>query len=160
MRHRGVITTYAVFGAAAQMRYTQAVVTIDLDVLVAIPHGNDLNILGPIYEFCQSKGYHPEGEAIRVGAWPVQFIPAFDELSQEAMVHAEHADLDGEVVRVVSADYLAAIALKAGRPKDMARILGLLEAEAVSSDQMDEIASKHGLVKEWHKFKKRFMDEA
>jgi len=36
MRHAGVIADYALFGAAAQMRYTEAVATLDADVLIAL----------------------------------------------------------------------------------------------------------------------------
>ena len=35
MVEAGIITDYAVFGAVAQMRYTEAVVTLDADILVA-----------------------------------------------------------------------------------------------------------------------------
>lgn len=34
--HR-VIDNYAIFGAVAQMRYTEAVATMDVEVLVAVP---------------------------------------------------------------------------------------------------------------------------
>jgi hypothetical protein len=73
MRSAGVISQYALFGAIAQMRYTEPVATLDAEVLVAVPPPRGLNVLMPIYEFCASRGYQPEGEAIRVGAWPVQF---------------------------------------------------------------------------------------
>ena len=37
----GVIRDYAVFGAVAQMRYTEAIPTQDADILVALPtHAN------------------------------------------------------------------------------------------------------------------------
>ena len=159
MCQRNIIKTYAIFGAVAQMRYTEAVVTMDLDVLVAIPENDSLAILRPIYEFCAQKGYCPEGEAIRVGVWPVQFIPVFDDLSKEAMEHAEEADLDGVLVRVVKADYLAVIALKVGRAKDKTRILALLEAKAVTIKEIDNIAIKHNLDKEWKQFKEKLLDE-
>ncbi len=32
----GIVSNYAILGAVAQMRYTEAVVTMDLDVLVAL----------------------------------------------------------------------------------------------------------------------------
>jgi len=35
MVEQGIIADYAVFGAVAQMRYTEAVVTLDADILVA-----------------------------------------------------------------------------------------------------------------------------
>jgi hypothetical protein len=70
MRDAGVIADYALFGAAAQMRYTEAVATLDADVLVAVPSPDRLDVLSPIYEYCRTRGYAPEGEAVRVGAWP------------------------------------------------------------------------------------------
>ena len=69
MRDAGVISEYALFGAIAQMRYTEPVATLDAEVLVAVPSSQTLQLLKPIYEFCAARGHRPEGEAIRVGAW-------------------------------------------------------------------------------------------
>jgi hypothetical protein len=157
MLQAGIVRNYAIFGAVAQMRYTEAVVTMDLDVLVDTPNPESLACLSPIYEFCQARGYLPEGEAIRVGDWPVQFIPAFDDLSQEAMECAEETDLDGDPIRVVKADYLAAMALKTGRAKDKTRILALLEAKAVTPDDLATLATHHQLVPQWTRFKTQFL---
>ncbi|HXJ93916.1 MAG TPA: hypothetical protein VMT20_13785 [Terriglobia bacterium] len=52
VRSAGVISEYALFGAIAQMRYTEPVATLDADVLVAAPPPRGLNVLKPIYEFC------------------------------------------------------------------------------------------------------------
>ena len=155
----GIINTYAIFGAVAQMRYTEAVVTLDLDILVGLPENDSLAILSPIYKFCKEKGYHPEGEAIEIGDWPVQFLPTFDDLSKEAMLNAEETDFDGIKVRVVSAEYLAVLALKVGRTKDHARIIALLDANAVNMGKIEKIVSDHQLIKEWNNFKSRFIDE-
>ena len=75
MRDAGVVLDYALFGAAAQMRYTEPVATFDADVLVAVPTPDRLDVLSPLYDFCARQGWQPEGEAIRVGSWPVQFPP-------------------------------------------------------------------------------------
>ncbi len=91
----GVISDYALFGAAAQMRYTEAVATRDADVLVAVPSTDRLDVLAPIYDFCRSRGHEPEGEAVRVGGWPVQFVPVFSDLTREAVSAAETADFEG-----------------------------------------------------------------
>ena len=40
-----IIADYAVFGAVAQMRYTEAVVTLDADVLVAVTDPDKLDEL-------------------------------------------------------------------------------------------------------------------
>ena len=64
----GVIQNYAVFGATAQMRYTEPVATLDADVLVAIPQPDRIDALSDIYAFCAARGYPADGEAIRVAA--------------------------------------------------------------------------------------------
>ena len=152
----GVITQYAVFGAVAQMRYTEAVATLDADILVSVPDEQSLDLLSPIYAFCRSRGYEPEGEAIRVGDWPVQFIPAFSVLTEEAMQEAEEGDVDGVPLRVVSAAYLAVIALSVGRAKDLARIVALRESSACHDDDIGQIAAKHDLSRQWSRFLERF----
>jgi hypothetical protein len=147
-----IIADYAVFGAVAQMRYTEAVVTFDADILVAVPEPDKLDVLA----FCRERGYLPEGEAIRVGDWPVQFIPAFSELTREAIRDAEVGDLDGIPLRVTRADYLAVIALSVGRAKDFARLLALREAGAVKDEEILDLAIRHNLTSVWKRFKERF----
>lgn len=156
MVEAGVITDYAVFGAVAQMRYTEAVVTMDADILVAVPQDGALAVLRPIYAFCRERGYLPEGEAVRVGEWPVQFIPAFSPLTEDAMRNAETGDVDGVPLRVVRADYLSVIALSVGRAKDLARVLALREAAAVTDTQIAELAGHYGLSAAWQEFLERF----
>ena len=156
MVEQGIIEDYAVFGAVAQMRYTEAVVTLDADVLVAVGEPDKLDVLSPIYAFCRERGYLPEGEAVRVGDWPVQFIPVFSKLTREAIRDAEIGDLDGIPLRVIRADYLAVIALSVGRAKDFARVLALREAGAVTDKEISDLAMRHNLAAEWNLFKERF----
>ena len=159
MRDAGVISDYALFGAAAQMRYTEALATLDADVLVVVPSPNRLDVLGPLYDYCRTRGYEPDGEAVRVGGWPVQFVPVFSDLTRAAVRAAETADFEGVPFRVVGADYLAVIALSAGRAKDMARVLALLESGAVSADGVRDLAHRHGLEDGWTRFRSRFLDD-
>jgi len=156
MVERGVLEDYAVFGAVAQMRYTEAVATLDADILVAVPEPEALDLLSPIYTFCKERGYVPEGEAIRVGDWPVQFIPAFSDLTEAAIREAETGDVDGVPLRVVSAEHLAVIALSVGRGKDLARILALREAGAVTDEQISALAGRYELAPAWSEFLERF----
>jgi hypothetical protein len=138
------------------MRYTEAVVTLDADILVAVPEPDELDVLNPIYAFCRERGYLPEGEAIRVGDWPVQFIPAFSKLTREAISNAETGDINGIPLRVLRADYLAVIALSVGRAKDFARVLALREAGAVTHEEISDLAARHNLTSEWNLFRERF----
>lgn len=158
MVQAGVILDYAVFGAVAQIRYTEAVMTMDVDVLVALPGANKLDLLSPIYAFCAARGFMPEGEAVRVGDWPVQFIPAFNRLTTEALREAETGELDGLPLRVVRADYLAVIALSVGRANDHVRINALLESGAVTPPALAKLAERYNLLPRWETFKRKFID--
>ena len=159
MRLSGVIIDYALFGATAQMRYTEPVATLAADVLIALSSPEGLDALTPVYEFCSAKGYPPEGEAVRVGAWPVQFIPVFSPLTDEALQQADTADFEGVSFRVVRADYLAVIALSVGRSKDFTRLLALLESGSISREEIARLAARHNLSEAWKRFETRFLDE-
>ena len=158
MLSENVVSGYALFGAVAQMRYTEAVATMDADVLIVVHSRSGMDPLRPVYEFCAARGLEPEGEAIRVGQWPVQFIPTFNRLTEEAVQAADRTEIEGIPIRVVRADYLAVIALDAGRPKDLARILALLESGAVTVDQIVDLAARYGLRQKLDRFRSRFLD--
>jgi len=158
MLEHGVIADYALFGAAAQMRYTEAVATFDADILVAVPSPDRIDVRTPIYEFCAARGYHPDGEAIKVGSWPVQFMPAFSHLAEVAMKEADNADYEGVPFRVVRAEHLALLALVAGRSKDFLRILSLLESKSVTRDDIESLTPTFDLQDAWLRFKSRFLD--
>ncbi len=155
----GIITDYALFGAVAQIRYTEPVATLDADVLVGVPSPERVDVLSLIYSFCAGKGFVPEGEAVRVGEWPLQFIPVFNVLTREAMEKAETADFEGVPLRVIAADYLAVIALSVGRAKDMARILALLESGSATRDAIAALAARHDLADAWGRFQERFLND-
>jgi len=157
MRSAGIITNYAVFGAAAQMRYTEPVATIDADVLIEVLDPDRIDVLEPVLAFCRRNDYTISGDTVLAGAWPVHFMPTFNPLTQEAVEQAETADLDGVPVRVVRADHLAAIALSVGRAKDLLRIVALLEAGSVRADELRTLAERHGLSKAWKSFEQRFL---
>ena len=155
----GVITGHAVFGAMAQMRYTEPVATLDVDVLVEVPEPNRLDVLSPIYEFCRSRGFTVDGEGIRVGAWPVHFMPLVSPLTTEALRQAQESSFDGAPIRVVSADHLAAIALSVGRGKDFERVLALLKNGSATRPAVEDLAVKHGLATAWQRFQTRFLND-
>ena len=159
MREAGVIRNYALFGAMAQVRYTEAVSTFDVDVLVDLPDPERIDALQPIYTYCSHLGWNPEGEAVRVGDWPVQFIQAFSDLTREAMEKADEVSYEGVPFRVVRPDHLAVIALSVGRLKDHSRVVALLDARVVEQEAIERLAARHGLTEKWAAFKRRFLDE-
>lgn len=154
-----IIEDYAVFGAIAQMRYTDAVATMDVDILVSVPDPDRLDILTPIYEYCRQKGMAIESEFVRVGTWPVQFVPTFNSLTQEALENSEKAAIDETPLKVITADYLAVLALQTGRAKDFARIVALHEVGEIDLEHVAEIAERHGLSSEWNACRGKYIDE-
>jgi len=137
MQQAGIILDYALFGATAQMRYTEPVATFDAAVLVALADPTRLDVLSDIYTFCAAEGYQADGEAITVGAWPTQFIPAFSPLTEEAMAQAVTADYEGTTIR--------------GRAKDLTRVLSLLESGSVTRESIRALAERHGRSEAWQK---------
>jgi len=75
------------------------------------------------------------------------------------MEQADTAVFEKVPLRVVSAEYLATIALETGRSKDMARILALLESASVTRQRIEALAQRHGLGEAWQRLNKRFLDE-
>ncbi|MEO8382202.1 MAG: hypothetical protein ABI779_21250 [Acidobacteriota bacterium] len=159
LRDSRVISDYAIFGATAQMRYTEPVATLDADVLVVLAEPSRLDSLDPIYRYCEERGLTSQGEAILVGRWPVQFIPVFSGLTAEAVAEAERDDIEGVPVRVVGATHLAVIALSVGRAKDHLRIVSLLESGATTLEAIEALADRHDLAEKCSLFRKRYLDE-
>jgi hypothetical protein len=74
------------------------------------------------------------------------------------MREAEIVEIEGVPLRVVSANYLALIALSTGRPKDYARVLALAESGSVSPDGLVPLAKQHGLSSQLRRFRARFQE--
>ena len=148
----------------AAIYYTEPVLTEDLDILLSFeavidPGGppGGLLTLGPIAEHLAALGYTEwRKEGLVVEGWPVQFLPVSNPLDAEALDHAEDAMLDvgdGAVgTRVLRAVHLAAIALRTGRPKDLLRIVQLLEVGAIRKEELDALAHRHHLTEQWRRF--------
>ncbi|MBI4770074.1 MAG: hypothetical protein HY784_06590 [Chloroflexi bacterium] len=158
LEREGVIGRYAIGGAVAATRYIEPVQTYDLDVFVVFPVSpSGLASLTPIYSRLAELGYLPQGETIMVEGWPVQFLPVYDKLTEEALAEAIEVKFGATPTRVLSAEHLAAIMLQTGRPKDHARLLQFLEAGALDRQVLAEIAARHGLTARRESFQERFL---
>jgi hypothetical protein len=160
MMSQGVIGRYAIGGAIGATFYLEPIMTMDVDVFVAIhpESGRQIITSAPIYEYLSALGYEPVGDAIKIKDWLVQFLPPSGPLGEEAIAQAREVDVADDVKTfVMTAEHLIAIALETGRPKDMARLLQFIEAKKFDSDGLHQILKRHGLVKRWTDFKKRFL---
>lgn len=160
LEQEGVIGRYAIGGAVAATRYIEPIQTYDLDVFVLLPVSpSGLISLSPIYERLREYGYAPHGEVVEIAGWPVQFLPVYNPLTEEALQQALDVEFEGTPTRVLSAEYLAAIMLETGRPKDHARLAQFFESGVVNRVALEAIVARHGLGAKWMRFEKLFLEE-
>jgi hypothetical protein len=153
----GVIKEYAIGGAIAAIYYLEPFDTADLDIFVQVNEtGSALMILSPIYEYLSKQGYKAKGESIYIEGMPVQFLPVFSPLTEEAVKRAQTIKYARATTRIMRSEHLVAIMLDTGRPKDYLRISMFLEQGAVRMRQLLPVLKRHGLMKEWKDNEYRF----
>lgn len=157
LRDEGTLVDFAIGGAIAASFYTPAVATEDLDIFAFLkPSESGLLVLTPLYDRLQALGGRVENEYVVIGAWPVQILPAYTPLVEEAVTRAIDRPFEDLAVRVVDANYLCAIALQTGRPKDYLRVHTLIESGHVQSEVLSDLIDKYGLTKRWEIYVKRY----
>lgn len=157
----GIVRQYALGGAVAAIYYVEPATTQDVDMFVVFREdsGSSLAPLSPVHEFLAARGATIEGEHLIIGDWPVQILPAIGGLLEEAICDARTADVDGQPVRVFSAEHLAAIALQTGRTKDKLRLSQFLEWTGFDMPRFENIVERNGLVAKWLAFKRVFSND-
>ncbi len=77
---------------------------------------------------------------------PVQFLPVFNPLTEEAVAKAQTIKYARVTTCIMRPEHLAAIMLDTGRPKDYLRIAMFLEQRAVNLRSLMSVLRRHGLV--------------
>lgn len=151
LESEGLIGRWAIGGAIALLFHDEPVVTYDLDIFCVVPHTGTLISLEPIYAALAARGFRAEAEAVVIGGVPVQLIPAYNELVEEALVRATPRSFEGIAARVLTMEHLMAIMLQTNRPKDRERLAMLVGNVAVDMDRLNDVLSRHRLVDAWHR---------
>jgi hypothetical protein len=115
--------------------------------------------LTTVYERLKQLGYSAQGEGIVIEDWPVQLLPVFNPLTDEALVQALEVKFGATPTRVLSAEYLAAIMLETGRPKDHTRLVQFFESGILDRTILERIIVRHSLMDKWQRFQTRFLNE-
>src|SRR5881296_157733 len=140
----GVVSRYAIGGAMGAMFYVEPVLTFDLDVFVLLPQSaGGLLTLAPLYEALRARGYAEEGECVNIEGVPVQFLPAYNALLEEALAEARETLYETTPTRVLRVEHLLAIALQTGRDKDRERVRLLREQAPLDRDELAGILARH-----------------
>lgn len=150
LEREGVFARHAIGGAMAATFYAEPTLTFDLDVFVFLqPASGALLSLTPIYDALRSRGYKEERECVLIEGVPVQFLPAFNALLEEALREAKDVMYEDAPTRVLRAEHLVAICLQTGREKDRDRVR-LLRAQAELDHQLlRHVLERYDLTEKW-----------
>jgi len=151
----GVLLRYAIGGAMGALFYVEPVATYDLDVFVELPAeaSRSLAPLERVYSWLRSRSYAIDREHVLIDGTPVQILPAFNPLVEEAVQQATSRLVGGVESSVCTAEYLVAILVQTGRPKDRARLALFLDEADLDSVGLQEILARHGLVDRWNRLR-------
>jgi hypothetical protein len=152
LEHDGIVRRYAIGGGMAVTFYAEPVLTFDLDIFVRLPQppaAGGLLSLAPLYEDLRRRGYVEEGECVLIEGVPVQFLPAYNRLLEEALTEARETLYENTQTRVLRAEHLVAIAVQSGREKDRQRVRMLMEQVPMDSKYLSGVLARHGLEAEW-----------
>ena len=154
LEKEGVFERYAIGGAMGATFYLEPVLTFDLDVFVLLPlTPGGLLTVSPIYEALRARGYDEEGECVMIEGVPVQFLPAYNSLVEEALAEAHETHFEETPTRVLRAEHLVAICLQTGRDKDRERVRMFIGQTQLDTEYLISILRRHGLEEEWNRWK-------
>lgn len=154
LEKEGLIKRYAIGGAIAGLFYGEPVLTYDVDVFTFLPTGKEnLTVLSPLYDYLRKKGYREDKKHVIIDGVPVQFLPAFNALLEEAVNEAKEVKYKEVKTRVLRVEHLAAVMLETGRPKDKTKLILLLEQAKINQKKFAGILRRHGLTERWNRFK-------
>lgn len=156
LKEKALVDDYAIGGGIATIFYTEPVFTYDLDVFVIVKPESAGGIISltSIYDYLNSKGYTWKGEHIIIEGLPVQFIPVESGIEREAIDHAKDVTYSGVKTKILSAEYLIAIALNVGRRKDFDKIGRLIDQAKIDNKTFEAILKKHRLLDKFRKWRK------
>src|SRR5947207_3968826 len=131
--------------------YVEPLLTFDLDVFVALPQTpGGLLRLAPLYDALRARGYsEQENECIMIEGVPVQFLPAYNALLEEALREAQEIMYEDAPARVLRSEHLLAICLQTRRSKDRERVRILREQAKLDQNFLADVLRRHQLEEKW-----------
>jgi hypothetical protein len=153
LQEKGLIKNYAIGGGIAAIFYIEPILTYDLDIFFNPSGDSDgFLVLSSIYDYLKNKGYSSEKEHILIENIPVQFLPVYNELIEEAVDEADEINYKDTKTRILKAEYLIAIMLQTYRPKDKERIVKFLAEYDIDKIRLMDIVEKFNLKEQYENF--------
>jgi hypothetical protein len=106
-----------------------------------------------VYDRLCQLGYTEwRADGLMIEGWPVHFLPAAKSLEREAIEQAVRFELSaGVFARVAAAEYLVALAIDLGRPKDVLRVQQFIHEQAYDPGQLRTLLTRHDLLHKWER---------
>jgi len=145
MKHAGIIKDYAIGGGIGTIFYTESFHTKDLDIFVYPKVISGLIRLDDINDYLKAKGYRRQGQYVIIEGVPVDFIPVYDELTQEALKKSVTKSFGNIKVKVFRPEYLIAIAIKTARAQDSLKVNRIIKQTAVNKRLLSGILKRYNL---------------
>jgi DNA-binding MarR family transcriptional regulator len=157
LEEKGLIKKYAIGGGIAAIFYIEPILTYDIDIFF-VPEGkeDDLLVRSSLYQYLEKRGYSTEKEHIVVEGIPVQFLPAFNELIEEAVNEAIQINYKNTAIKVMKLEYLIAIMLQTYRQTDRERIIKVLNEAEFDRDLLEKLLNKFDLRGKFETFMEMF----
>lgn len=151
LKRGGLIQDYAIGGGMATLLYTEPFLTYDIDIFIVAPRKRGLILLPPVYDYLKRMGYKTKDEYIVIEGIPVQFIPTYNNLTEEALKHSKETAYKRTQTRVFRPEYLMALMVQTNRPKDRERAIKLLNEGTINKAYLKTLLRKYGLMKRFQK---------
>lgn len=130
--------------------YVEPLLTFDLYVFVELPQtGTGLVSMTLLYETLRMQGYQPEAECVNIEGVPVQFLPIYNPLVEEAVVEARETLYEQTPMRVMRVEHLIALCLQTGREKDHQRVRVFREQAEIDVGYLAGVLARHHLEMQW-----------
>lgn len=154
LEEAGVFSRYAIGGAVGAIFYMEPFLTYDLDVFVLLPESaGGLLTLSPIYDSLRRRGCETEGECVLIEGLPVQFLPAYNPLLEEALKEAREETYATTRVRVLRPEHLAAIMVQTNRDKDRQRFATFMDEAPMDLPYLLNVLDRHQLADRFNTWK-------
>ncbi|MBA7707663.1 hypothetical protein ES703_116539 [subsurface metagenome] len=106
-----------------------------------------------LYYRIKERGYKTYKEHIVIEGIPVQFIPVYNELIEDAVEEAVEIKYKNTKTLVIRAEHLIAIMLQTFRPKDKERVIKILDEAEINMNHLMEILQKYNLKERFEHFR-------
>jgi len=147
LKNEGVIREYAIGGATAVLFYAEPARTYDVDVFVLLAQSASQTLLSidGLYDWARQRGFDIDAEHILIHGVPVQFLPAYNSLAEDAISSARIFEYEGVPVRVIGPEHLIALALQAGGKRRRERAWQVLESHDVDRQKLKALLAAHDI---------------